>query len=116
MDEVLYCYWCNRPFRARQNGGKPQRFCQPHCRRAFHAGARDWALDAIACGALTVIGVKRGVFATRTLVEMRGSQTLVSATAQPFDASAASPRQSCHTAQENLERAMAEAIAMRRRG
>ena len=33
--------------RGRQTGGRAQRFCQPACRRAFHAVARTWALDAI---------------------------------------------------------------------
>jgi hypothetical protein len=27
-----------------------QRFCSPHCRLAFHAAARRWALEAIEAG------------------------------------------------------------------
>ena len=61
------CLWCDRPFRARRSGGQPQRFCSPGCRRAFHAGARAWVLDAIAGGALTVVDIKSGLPATRAL-------------------------------------------------
>jgi hypothetical protein len=62
------CLWCHRPFRARRSGGQRQRFCRPGCRRAFHAGARAWVLDAIASGALTVADVRKGLPATRALL------------------------------------------------
>jgi hypothetical protein len=48
------CPWCGRGFRPRVSGGRTQRFCQPRCRRSFHAAARSWALDAVAAGTLTV--------------------------------------------------------------
>ena len=63
----LYRCWCSRLFRGRRTGGRAQRFCQPACRRAFHAAARAWALDAIAAGILTVTAVRTGLLATRAL-------------------------------------------------
>lgn len=47
------CLWCCAQFEPRV-GGKPQRFCSPGCRGAFHTAARRWAEDAVARGALTV--------------------------------------------------------------
>ncbi len=36
--EQSICEQCQAPFEARaRTGGKPQRFCSPACRRAFHA-------------------------------------------------------------------------------
>jgi hypothetical protein len=67
MSETPACSWCNQLFRARHGGGRGQRFCRPSCRRAFHAAARSWALDAIASGALTVADIKSGSAATRAL-------------------------------------------------
>ena len=61
------CYWCDRPYRARRTGGHAQRFCRPRCRRAFHAAARRWALEAIAAGVLTLAEVKKGFAATCAL-------------------------------------------------
>jgi len=67
MAEVSRCRWCSRTFCGRQTGGRAQRFCQPACRREFHAAARAWALDAITAGILTVTDVRTGPVATRTL-------------------------------------------------
>jgi hypothetical protein len=61
------CLWCGREFTARCDGGKAQRFCRPACRRAFHAAARTWALDAIASGRLTVAEIRNGPPAPRAL-------------------------------------------------
>ena len=61
------CVWCNQPFRAREGGGRAQRFCRPSCRRAFHAAARAWALKAIEMGGLTIADTKSGLPATRAL-------------------------------------------------
>jgi hypothetical protein len=61
------CPWCEKPFRARQTGGWVQRFCQPFCRRAFHAAVRSWALDAIAGGTLTLAEIRNDGPATRAL-------------------------------------------------
>ncbi len=68
MSEAPACVWCNRPFRARGGGGRPQRFCRPSCRRSFHAAARAWALNAIENGALTVADIRSGFAATRALL------------------------------------------------
>jgi hypothetical protein len=68
MNKLPSCFWCNRPFRARRDGGCAQRFCQPTCRRAFHAAARAWALGAIARGTLTLADVKNSAPATRRLL------------------------------------------------
>jgi len=61
------CAWCDRLFRPRR-GGHAQRYCRPPCRRACHAAARRWALDAIETGALTVTDIKSGSAATRALL------------------------------------------------
>ena len=68
MGDAPFCSWCNRPFRARQSGGRAQQFCRPSRRRAFHAAARSWALDAIAKGVLTLADLKNGLPATRALL------------------------------------------------
>jgi hypothetical protein len=68
MTSVPVCYWCERQFQPRQSGGRPQRFCRPSCRRAFHAAARAWALDAIATGFMTVADLKNCLAATRALL------------------------------------------------
>jgi hypothetical protein len=67
MSEALRCSWCDRPFRARDSRGRAQRFCQPSCRRAFHAAARAWALDELAAGRVTVADIKNSLPATRAL-------------------------------------------------
>jgi hypothetical protein len=61
MPNPSSCYWCDRPFRPRQTGGRAQRFCKMSCRRAFHAAARRWALDAIGAGMLTIDHIRKGV-------------------------------------------------------
>jgi hypothetical protein len=108
--------WCGRPFRARQTGGRVQRFCWPSCRRAFHAAARAWALDAIADGTLSVVDLRNGAAATRALLREATS---------PLPVEEAPPRHSTptpalradirYTSQSDLERLMSQAIAARRR-
>ena len=61
------CAWCDRLFRPRR-GGHAQRYCRPPCRRACHAAARRWALDAIETGALTITDIRSGSAATRALL------------------------------------------------
>ena len=65
--QAQFCPWCDRPFRARQTGGRVQRFCRPSCRRAFHAIVRTWALDAIADGTLSIEEIRSSAPATRAL-------------------------------------------------
>ena len=69
---AITCPWCDRLFRARQTGGREQRFCRPSCRLAFHAAARAWALDAIAAGVLSIGDIKTG-FAQRARCSERPS-------------------------------------------
>jgi hypothetical protein len=61
------CAWCDRLFRPRR-GGHAQRYCRPPCRRACHAAARRWALDAIETGALTLADIRSRSAATRALL------------------------------------------------
>lgn len=79
VSDVPRCCWCSRPFQARQSGGRPQKFCLPSCRRAFHAAGRSWVLDRIASGALTVADIRNGPPATRTLITgVEATQPVVS--------------------------------------
>jgi len=55
------CPWCDRPFGARQTGGRAQRFCREECRRNFHAAARRWALAELAAGRLTISALKNAL-------------------------------------------------------
>jgi hypothetical protein len=59
------CDWCETPYRARQSGGRGQRFCSERCRRAFHAGVRRWTLDELAAGRLTLADIRNARPATR---------------------------------------------------
>jgi hypothetical protein len=59
------CDWCETPYRARNSGGREQRFCGERCRRAFHAGVRRWTLGELAAGRLTLVNIKNGLPATR---------------------------------------------------
>jgi hypothetical protein len=110
MADDLRCCWCGRPFRARQSGGKPQRFCRPACRRAFHAAARTWVLDVVAAGLLSVTDLKDRAGLTRALLRL-------AALSAPVDHLAAVERrpENRRTGQETLEHAMQRAIAARRR-
>jgi hypothetical protein len=67
MPNPSSCFWCDRPFRPRQTGGRAQRFCKMSCRRAFHGAERRWALDAIEAGVLTIDHIRKGVQPTCTL-------------------------------------------------
>jgi hypothetical protein len=69
--QVRFCPWCDRQFQTRQTGGRLQRFCLPACRRAFHAAARNWALDAVADCTLTIAEIRSGAPATRALRRSR---------------------------------------------
>ena len=68
MRAASSCCRCERLFHPRQSGGRPQKFCGPSCRRAFHAAGRTWVLDAIASGALTLADIRSGSAATRALL------------------------------------------------
>jgi len=57
----IACPWCDRPFGARQTGGRARRFCREECRRNFHAAARHWALAELAAGRLTISAIKNAL-------------------------------------------------------
>jgi hypothetical protein len=100
------CQWCERPFRARR-GGSPQRFCGARCRTMFWSALRRWGERAGAAGILTIGDIRSGNAAACTLL--------------PRATSAVTPQHLGPVApfadsQQELERRMAEAVAMRRRG
>jgi hypothetical protein len=72
MRAASSCCWCERLFHPRQSGGRPQKFCRPSCRRAFHTAGRTWVLDRITNGALTVADIRNGPTATRALLTKAG--------------------------------------------
>jgi hypothetical protein len=48
------CEQCSQPFAPRErSGGKPQRFCSPECRSAFHSENRQRDQRAPTCSAIT---------------------------------------------------------------
>jgi hypothetical protein len=116
MIELPSCCWCDRPFRPRETGGRAQRFCQPSCRRAFHAAVRSWALDAIVAGTLIVAEIRNRAPATRALVLANTSLVPVAEVPRQRFAPVAPRAESRFTGQQALERLMAQAISMRRRG
>ena len=62
------CEWCGKGFDPRRDGGKPQVFCRPGCRRAFDAAGRRWVAEAITTGRLFVHELQNTPVATRALV------------------------------------------------
>ena len=75
MSDAVRCPWCDRPFRVRQSGGRAQLYCRLPCRRAYHAAVRQWALDAIDSGALTISDIRNGLPTTRALQRYVEEQT-----------------------------------------
>ena len=65
------CLWCEKPFPPRSTGGTAQRFCSAGCRAAFHRAARQWALETIERGELTVAQIKNAPGTANTLVVAR---------------------------------------------
>jgi hypothetical protein len=65
---MLECLWCGASFVPRTDGGKPQRFCGPACRRALDAAGRRWIAEALADGAVTLADLKSGPSTTRALL------------------------------------------------
>ncbi len=55
------CPWCGTSFMPRSDGGKPQRFCSPPCRKKYHAGCRAWAEDRVNRGLLPISALKRAL-------------------------------------------------------
>jgi hypothetical protein len=77
------CLWCGKGFTPRRDGGKPQVFCRPACRRALDAAGRRWVADAIAAGALTVDALRNAVVTTRALPPGATSPAPVPEVAEP---------------------------------
>jgi hypothetical protein len=109
------CPWCERPFRPRR-GGSPQRFCQSKCRVAFWSALRRWSERAIDLGILTIDDIRSGDPAACTLLLEAASRAPVAAPPWQDHPVPELPRvASLYTPQDELEAAMAGAIAIRRR-
>ncbi len=52
------CWWCDRHFSPRSNGGSPQRFCSSSCRDGFWSAARRWIQHAVDAGLMTADDLK----------------------------------------------------------
>ena len=90
-------------------------FCRPPCRRGFDAAGRRWVAEAIAIGVLTVDELKNSPTATRALLPADTRPAPVSER-QPQHPTPVAPRaEARYTPQQQLELAMAQAVAMRRR-
>ena len=76
---------------------------------------RRWVAEAIAAGVLTLDALKNGVTATRALAPATISPAPKIEAPPQHPAPAAHSAQSSYTRQQDLERLMAQAIAMRRR-
>jgi hypothetical protein len=107
------CLWCGRRFDPRRDGGEPQVFCRPDCGRIFDAAARRRVAEAIATGLLDAL--KNGPTATRALVPTAVSSPHADEAARQSPAPVAPRADSRSAHQQDLERLMAKAIAMRRR-
>jgi hypothetical protein len=103
MPDQMICLWCASPVTLRR-GGSPRKFCCARCRHEFHSCARRWAEAAVAAGALSVDVLKNGDPAVYTLLRGTISPTPVAPCAEAR-----------YTPQQQLELAMARAVAMRRR-
>jgi hypothetical protein len=106
MHGQTICLWCTAPVTLRR-GGSPRKFCSACCRHEFHSCARRWAEAAVAAGALSVDVLKNGDPAAYTLLP-RATSVVTPQHLGPVAPFAES--------QQELERRMAEAVAMRRRG
>ncbi len=71
----MNCLWCSAPFTPRI-GGKPQRFCRPQHRSAFHSAARRWAEGAVADGRLAVTDLRAGVGRNTAQAETQSSRNV----------------------------------------
>jgi hypothetical protein len=54
MSDTFRCPWCDRPFRPRRNGGKPQRFCCAGHRLRYWGNGRKWLAQATEAGFLSL--------------------------------------------------------------
>jgi hypothetical protein len=115
MQGQTVCLWCAAPVTLRR-GGSPRKFCSIRCRHEFHSCARRWAEAAIDLGILTIDDIRSGDPAARTLLLKATSLAPVAAPPWQDHPAPELPRvASLYTPQEDLEAAMARAIAIRRR-
>ena len=83
------CLWCGTGFAPRRDGGKPQVFCRPACRRDFDAAGRRWVAEAIAASVLTVAALRDGAIPTRALLAGGVSPASLSVPQKPAPAAPA---------------------------
>jgi hypothetical protein len=115
MHSQTICLWCAAPVTLRR-GGSPRKFCRARCRHEFHSCARRWAEAAVAAGALSIDVLKNGDPTACTLLRGTISPTPESQSPKQYPAPVVHRAESSYTPQQNLERLMAQAIFMRRRG
>jgi hypothetical protein len=108
------CQWCEKPFRPRR-GGSPQRFCGSKCRATFWSALRRWGERAVAAGILTIDDIKNSNPRACTLLLAARSPGAVGEAHGRRPAAIAPGLDSRYTAQKDLERRIAQAIATRRR-
>jgi hypothetical protein len=109
------CSWCGQDLQPRR-GGSPQRFCSAKHRSLFWSALRRWGERAVAAGILTVADIRNGDATACTLLP-RATSAVPIGKATPQHLGPVSPTaDSRFTSQQNLERLMAQAISMRRRG
>jgi hypothetical protein len=59
MKTSMSCAWCGHSFRARQNGGKPQRFCCAGHRSRYWGTGRKWLAQAVEAGFISLDDLRR---------------------------------------------------------
>jgi hypothetical protein len=91
MSEGAMCGWCGRAFAPRRDGGKPQVFCRPVCRRGFDSAGRRWVSEAIASGVLAIDALRKGAAATRALLPGAISPASISEAEEPAHVAPAKP-------------------------
>lgn len=114
MQGQTICVWCAAPVTLRR-GGSPRKFCCARCRHEFHSRARRWAEAAIAAGALSVDVLKNRDPAACTLLQGTISPTPENQSLDQYPTPVAPRAETPYTSHQQLEVAMARAVAMRRR-
>jgi hypothetical protein len=109
------CLWCNNRFTPRR-GGSPQRFCSAKHRSMFWSALRRWGERAVAAGILTVADIRNGDPAAGTLLQGTTPPTPENQSPEQYPMPVAPRDETPYTRQLELERLMAQAISMRRRG
>jgi hypothetical protein len=52
------CVWDGRPFIARSNGGRRQRFCSAHCRHRFRAALVAYGEQLLLAGKIEIADIR----------------------------------------------------------